>query len=73
MVFLVLDHNEPNPLFRAPIGNEPKVNRIKCAARQWKTNYHPEHSRYWNWSRQLGNVSSLDVFPLFLRQALTGT
>ncbi|KAJ5220978.1 uncharacterized protein N7469_009865 [Penicillium citrinum] len=24
MVFLVLDHNEPNPLFRAPIGDSPK-------------------------------------------------
>lgn len=26
MVFLVLDHDQPNPLFRAPIGNSPKVN-----------------------------------------------
>ena len=25
MVFLVLDHNQPNPLFRAPIGDSPKV------------------------------------------------
>ncbi|KAJ5264690.1 hypothetical protein N7505_007483 [Penicillium chrysogenum] len=24
MVFLVLDHNQPNSLFRAPIGNSPK-------------------------------------------------
>lgn len=26
MVFLVLDYDQPNPLFRAPIGNSPKVN-----------------------------------------------
>ena len=26
MVFLVLDYNLPNPLFRAPIGDSPKVN-----------------------------------------------
>jgi hypothetical protein len=25
MVFLVLDHNQPNPLFRAPIADSPKV------------------------------------------------
>jgi hypothetical protein len=25
MMFLVLEHNQPNPLFRAPIGNSPKV------------------------------------------------
>ncbi|KAJ5296612.1 uncharacterized protein N7443_007505 [Penicillium atrosanguineum] len=25
MVFLVLDHNQPNPLFRAPIGEHPKL------------------------------------------------
>ena len=25
-MFLVLDHNQPNPLFRAPIGDSPKVN-----------------------------------------------
>ncbi|KAJ5215143.1 hypothetical protein N7468_010822 [Penicillium chermesinum] len=24
MLFLILDHNEPNPLFRAPIGEQPK-------------------------------------------------
>ena len=25
LVFLVLDHNEPNPLFHAPIGDNVKV------------------------------------------------
>jgi hypothetical protein len=25
-MFLVLDHNQNNPQFRAPIGNSPKVN-----------------------------------------------
>ena len=25
MMFLVLEHNQPNALFRAPIGDSPKV------------------------------------------------
>ena len=25
-MFLVLDHDQPNPLFRSPIGDSPKVN-----------------------------------------------
>lgn len=25
-MFLVLDHDQPNPLFRSPIGASPKVN-----------------------------------------------
>ncbi|KAJ6064361.1 hypothetical protein N7499_013041 [Penicillium canescens] len=29
MVFFVLDFNQPNPLFHAPIGDSPKVNFLR--------------------------------------------
>jgi hypothetical protein len=32
-MFLVLDHNQPNPLFRAPIGDSPKVNLYRGDSR----------------------------------------
>lgn len=58
MVFLVLDHNQPNPLFRAPIGPSPKVNSDRgCSGPSVPLTESTENLGHWNRPRQLGNVS----------------
>ena len=83
MVFLVLDHNQPNPLFRAPIGDSPKVNLYQS---DYRLNVplisQLEYSGHRNWSRELGNViqrvtrlkrtsnKSSVMLPISIRQVL---
>lgn len=46
MVFLVLDHDQPNPLFRAPIGDSPKVNKSSKKS-SLKVSLIIQHSTFW--------------------------
>ncbi|KAJ5345780.1 hypothetical protein N7452_003784 [Penicillium brevicompactum] len=69
MVFLVLDHNQPNPLFRAPIGPSPKVSSY----RGWSGPSVPltatENLGHWNRPSDVADyypeatVHGVDVFP----------